>query len=117
MSGKAANALSESEGQEKQAPGQWPTPSFEAPAGHLRMRAERGRCFWFTGERSGKPDPTLRGTQGGLQPLAARSIKPNGTTISPHPEVCRPQAGTSKDEGGWLDLQHADPTLAEPTSG
>ncbi|OWV83789.1 hypothetical protein ATY75_04250 [Rhizobium sp. N122] len=43
--------------------------------------------------------------------------QPNSTTISPHPEVCRPQAGASKDEGGWLDLQHADPTLAQPTFG
>ncbi|WP_259672043.1 biosynthetic-type acetolactate synthase large subunit [Rhizobium sp. NZLR8] len=30
------------------------------------------------------------------------STYPSGTPISPHPEVRRPKAGASKDEGGWL---------------
>jgi hypothetical protein len=65
----------------------WPAPSFEAPAGRLRMRLEKKALeignFWM--------------------PLAKRRAVYGRTTISPHPEVRRPRAGASKDEGGWLD--------------
>ncbi|NYJ11631.1 hypothetical protein GGI64_002689 [Rhizobium leguminosarum] len=96
----------------------WPPPSFEAPAGHLRMRAEGGCGLWLSGERSSTPEPncktrrTAQPTSHAAQQLALMVRRPEGPSRTTRAggmplrlsaggrPVLRGPCGAPQDEGG-----------------